>query len=158
LGQVLAVGLLSISLLITVNDYFFDYGRQPSTAYWFEAAARDLAERVNDEPDGISIYIDRRFNDSWPSVPYLLQPDRPVTYYRPEQLTPDQFKQPAVLYAWPYEQLDQVVNAVTVPASVSGTVGSLAQGDLEPAPYPLFIRYAIEPAENRPILANFVRR
>ena len=155
LGQVLAVGLLSISLLITVNDYFFDYGRQPSTAYWFEAAARDLAERVNDEPDGISIYVDRRFNDSWPSVPYLLQPDRPVTYYRPEQLTPDQFKQPAVLYAWPYEQLGQVVNAVTVPALVSGTVGSLAQGDLEPAPYPLFIRYAIEPAENRPILANF---
>ncbi len=77
LGQVLAVGLLLISLLLTINDYFFDYGTAPATAYWFETAARNLSEQINAEPAGKALFVDKRFWDGWPSVRFLLQPEAP---------------------------------------------------------------------------------
>ena len=155
LGQALAIVLLTFSMLFSIKDYFLDYGRQPKTAYWFESAARELAESVNDESNGSAIWVDRRFWDSWPSVRFLLQNDKLVSFYRPDELGPDLIRQPAILYAWPFERLDQVVGAIAPPALVSGETGGLAQGDLEPAPYPLYVKYIVEGSNNAPILANF---
>jgi len=155
LGQVLVIALLALSLLVTVNDYFVKYGRQPLTAYWFEAAARDLAETVNEENIKSQVYMDKRFWDSWPSVRYLMKPEQPVTFYQPGQLSADEFGQLSIIYAWPYQDLDRVSSAIAVPSTVAGVPGSMAQGDLEPAPYPLYVRYDVGAAEKRPILANF---
>jgi 4-amino-4-deoxy-L-arabinose transferase-like glycosyltransferase len=155
LGQALVVALLAFSLFLSLRDYFFDYGRQPITAYWFESAARELAESVNEGSGDSTIWLDRRFWESWPSVRFLLQNEKLVSFYRPEELEPDLIEQPAIIYAWPFEQLDQVASAIAPPARVSGGTGSLAQGDLEPAPYPLYVKYNVEGMENTPILANF---
>jgi hypothetical protein len=138
-----------------VNDYFLNYGNQQTTAFWFEEAARDLAEQINDEPIDSTVYVDRRFRNSWPSMRFLVLREKPVDYFEPRQLSLDQIDQPTVIYAWPYEQLDQVINAIAPPALVTGFTGALAQGDLETEPYPLFVRYTIDEQEKRPILANF---
>jgi 4-amino-4-deoxy-L-arabinose transferase-like glycosyltransferase len=155
LGPVLVAGLLAASLAATVKDYFLDFGRRQTTAYWFEAAARDLSERVNGETSGFDVFLDRRFWNSWPSVQYLLGSDPQVTFYQPDQILPDQIAQPAVIYAWPHERLDNVVAAISPPALISSQEGSLAQGDLEGEAYPLFVRYAVEEMGSWPVLANF---
>jgi 4-amino-4-deoxy-L-arabinose transferase-like glycosyltransferase len=141
LAPALVIGLLLASTAMSLNDYFRVYARQPETGYWFEAAASDLANDVNDQAPEIAVYLDRRFWEGWPSVPYLIGRERPLTLYRPGELAPDQVRPPAVIYAWPYERLEETVRSLAAPALVSAQAGSLAQGDLEPAPYPLYVRY-----------------
>ena len=155
LGPLLVACLLVGSLAFTIRDYFLDFGRRQMTAFWFEAAARDLAERISDEMSASEIYVDRRFWNSWPSVRYLLGSDPPVAFYEPDRIAPDQIAGPAVIYAWPHERLDAVVGAIMPPALVSGEKGSLAQGDLEPEAYPLFVRYSVAEPASWPVLANF---
>lgn len=125
------------------------------TAYWFEKAARDLAEKVNEENNKSQVYMDQRFWESWPSVRYLMQPDQPVTFYQPGQLSANEFGQRSTIYAWPYQDLERVSSAISAPSTVAGVPGSMAQGDLDAAPYPLYVRYDVDAAEKRAILANF---
>lgn len=148
LARGLVIGLLLASTAISVYDYFVVYGQHPDTATWFEAAASDLAGEINDEEAGATIYVDRRFWQGWPAVRYLAGTDdlagkdRALQFYSPGEFTADQIEQPAVIYAWPYERLDETVRALAAPALVSGQTGTLAQGDLEPEAYPLYVRYA----------------
>lgn len=157
----LVLGLLLASTALGLHDYFRVYARQPETGYWFEAAARDLADDINDQPPDAAVYVDRRFWEGWPAVPFLTDQERLPTLYRPGELAPDQVRPPAAVYAWPYEQLDETVRSLAAPALVSAQTGSLAQGDLEPEPYPLYIRYgsraAVSPtkAPDESSLANF---
>jgi len=155
LGQVMAIGLLFLSMIVTIKDYFIDFGQQPMTAYWFESAARDLAESVNELSGESQVYLDQRFWDSWPSIRYLMQPEQPVMFFRPEQLSVDEFGHMSTIFAWPYQDLDLVSGAISAPSTVAGFPGSLAQGDLEAAPYPLYVRYEVDVTGNRAILANF---
>jgi 4-amino-4-deoxy-L-arabinose transferase-like glycosyltransferase len=158
LSKALVVLLLFASLIISIKDYYIDYARRPLTAYWFEAAARELADNINAEPPGRSVYLDRRLWDSWPSIRYLASEDRPIALYRPQDFSPAETEPPATIYAWPYEGLEEVVTGISTPAIVSSEIGGLAQGDLEPEPYPLYIRYVSDiVGEQRtgPILANF---
>jgi hypothetical protein len=148
-------GLLVGSLVLTVNDYFLEYGRQPETGYWFEAAARNLAENINTyEVSEAGYYLDQRFWVGWPAVRFLVRPDREVTFFRPENVTPEQFGSSAVVYIWPYEGLEQALNGFA-PGLVSATNGELAQGDLETTPYPFYSRFTTEPAPDWPVLVNF---
>jgi len=149
------VFILTITLIITVKDYFITYNRQPETAYWFEAAARDLADFINNEPEDVQLFVDQRFRDSWPSIPFLIEANQSATYYQPDDLATREFGPPAVIYAWPYERLDLVTASIESPALVQGQQGSLAQGDLDPDPYPLFVRYAIDGALDLPTVAFF---
>ncbi len=155
LGPALVLFLVLGSLLVTVNDYFLGYGRQARTAYWFEAAARDLAGRLNAEPAGRAVLADRRFWDGWPSVRFLLSPQQAVTFYRAPGELPEQVGPPVSVYAWPYERLDKVVATFTGPALVDSQDGSLAQGDLETEAYPFFVRYTLDRPPEWAILANF---
>ena len=158
LAHGLVIGGLLASLVLTVNAYFVDYAHQPATGYWFEAAASDLANQINEETDGKPLYVDRRFWQGWPAVRFLVDEDRPVTLYDAGELAAGQVEGPAVIYAWPYERLDQTARALASPAIVSGQTGSLAQGDLEAEAYPLFIRYASDDVTKAPdesSLANF---
>jgi hypothetical protein len=153
-GAFLAVLLLG-SLALTVKDYFLDYGRQPETGYWFEAAARNLAENINNyEVSRNEIFVDQRYRDGWPSVRYLLQPSPQLSFFRPENVQENQFLPTTAVYSWPYEGLDLVANGIA-PGLLSTAGGSLAQGDLDPAPYAFYNRYIVEPAPQWPVLANF---
>lgn len=153
--SVLVAGLLAGSLFITVRDYFFDYGRQPVTGYWFEAAARNLAENINSyEVSTAGYYLDQRYWDGWPAVRFLVHSERQPTFFQPENVTANQFLPPAVLYVWPYNGLQETLNGIG-----SGLVrfygGELAQGDLENTPYSFYSRFTLEPAPAWPVLAKF---
>lgn len=155
LKPLLVVGLLSGSLVFSVNDYFLEYGRDPETGYWFEAAARKLAENINSyEVSQAGYYLDQRLWDGWPAVRFLVSPGRQVSFFRPDNVTQDQFSPPAVVYTWPYEGFDQVINGFS-PGLVHTTDGELAQGDLETSPYPFYRHDTIEPAPDWPVLAKF---
>jgi 4-amino-4-deoxy-L-arabinose transferase-like glycosyltransferase len=155
LGWVLAIGLLITSLVISINDYFINYGQLPLTAYLFEDAARDLSEEINSEEENANIYLDRRFWDGWPSIQFLLDPERSISFYRPAEMEDIEIHPPAIVYAWPHEGIQEVTGAIPPPAQVSGSSGGLAKGDLEPEPYPLFVRHSVDQIKNKTVLANF---
>lgn len=142
--QGILVILLLASLTLTVRDYFIVYARQPDTGYLFEAAARDLAERILAESPETAVVLDERFWSGWPSVRFLLHPAHPPTFFQPT-LSP--LDPPVVFYLWPHEAelLAAVPQLVRGPAIVTAELGSWARGDLEPTPYPLFVRYTAQP-------------
>jgi 4-amino-4-deoxy-L-arabinose transferase-like glycosyltransferase len=154
-SSVLVAGLLAGSLFITVRDYFFDYGRQPETGYWFEAAARNLAENINSyEVSTAGYYLDQRYWDGWPAVRFLVHSERRPTFFQPENVTANQFLPPAVLYVWPYNGLQETLNGIGY-GLVRFNGGELAQGDLETTPYSFYSRFTVESAPSWPVLANF---
>jgi hypothetical protein len=141
------------SLLMTVKDYVA-YGRSPDTGYLFETAAIDLAGQINDEKNGTAVFIDERFWSGWPSLPFLVNESQINLFQSETGLL--RTSPPFTIYAWPYGPLDFV--AAEIPANTMITVesGSLARGDLEPEPYALYVRYAVQPRPYpAPPLANF---
>ena len=140
------------SLLLTVRDYV-NYNQQPDTALLFEAAATTLAEQLHGEAEGTAVYLDRWFWDEstqkgWPSLPFLADLHQ-VQQYRPEAgLPPPEAGQPVSLYAWPFGNLEFVPVVMAGSEMVSVANGRLARGDLEPEPYPLYVRYASQPLPN----------
>jgi len=155
IGPLAVMLSLTVSLTLTIKDYFYEYGQQPSTAYWFEAGARDLAESVLLQSDNARVLVDDRFRVNWPSIPYLIGDNRKLTYYSPGDLNSSVIGPGSVIYAWPYEHLDLVAESVSSPALIQGVTGSLAQGDLEPEPYPLYTRYIVDEAPEPVTLAVF---
>ncbi|MCA9873772.1 MAG: hypothetical protein KC441_08955, partial [Anaerolineales bacterium] len=147
------VGLLAGSLLIGWRDYAA-YGRQPEVAYLFETAVTDLAAQINAEPAGVAVFLDGpRYWQKYPSLPFLVDAGRVVVYDAAVGLPP--LPETAVIYAWPYDGLTAVRQAIQPPALVSPAWGSLARGDLEAEAYPLFARYAIQPPPDWPVQATF---
>src|SRR5690606_28460177 len=135
----------------SVIDYFGEYAKRPETAMFFENAARSLATAVDEEAAGVTVFLGERYwNGSWPAVNFLVTRAPAVIPYPPEaglpcRTTPAGCPYPLAIYAWPYTPLDFVAGAITPPALVTATLGDLAQGDLEPEPYPFFIRYHAAP-------------
>ncbi|WP_420629474.1 ArnT family glycosyltransferase [Candidatus Leptofilum sp.] len=138
--------LMAGSLFLTITDYV-NYSQQPETALFFEAAAVELAESLNAEDSGTAVYLDRWFWDEasqkgWPSIPFLADLDS-VTLYRPEDgLSLAASGHPVSLYAWPFGDLEFVPELLADAEMVVVGNGRLARGDLEPEPYPLYVRYA----------------
>ncbi len=151
--QGVVVALLLGSWLVGWFDYAA-YGRQPDVAYLFETAVTDLAAQINAEPADTAVLLDGpRYWQKYPSLPFLVDAGR-VTVYDAAAGLPS-LPATAVLYAWPYDELTAVRQAIQPPALVTPAWGSLARGDLEPEAYPLFARYAIEPPPDWPVLAEF---
>jgi 4-amino-4-deoxy-L-arabinose transferase-like glycosyltransferase len=155
LGKILVIGLSVASLGLTIKDYFVDYGRDAETGYWFEAAARSLAEDLNQNSANSGLFMDRRFSDGWPSVLFLTESMDEIDQFRLDELNPDAIGGPALIYAWPHENLDKVAAAIASPALLDITAGDMAKGDLDPEPYPLYVRYSIGDPAAWPILASF---
>lgn len=159
LGQAFALFLALASFIMTVRDYFVRYAQQPDTGYLFEVAATDLAKQLNQVPAGTTPYLDQRFWDSWPAIPFLVT--QPVVHYTPQTglNCPAGCPQPFTIFAWPYDSLDFVPQAISPPALVTVAPGSLGRGDLEAEAYPIFARYEVVPAgDPPPILANFANQ
>jgi hypothetical protein len=155
LRTVLVAGMLFGSLVFTIKDYFLEYGRQPETAYWFEAAARNLAENINAyEVSEVNVFLDQRYWDGWPAVRFLVNSEKQVAFFRPETVIENQFSPSAVLYVWPYNDLEQTLNGIGS-GLVNFSSGELAQGDLEVEPYPFYSRFTVEPVLDWPVLAKF---
>lgn len=147
--------LLFGTLIVTILDYV-DYVRQPNTAHLFESAARELALQVKAEPPATAVYVDRRFREGWPSIPFLLTDEAAVHWYdRADWATSTPVEAPAALYAWPYEDLSFVPGVLTPPLQVSLEPGSTARGDLEAEPYVLYVRYAAHNVDPPPPQAVF---
>jgi hypothetical protein len=145
--------LLLGSLSLTIRDYA-RYAQDAETGYLFEAAARTLAESVNEIEVETAVYVDDRFWQGWPSLRFLAT--RPVRTFRPEVGLPPAPIAPAEVYAWPYGPLDFLPDAWAPPALVRVEPGPLARGDLEPAAYSLYTRYTVEVAPNDwPLAVDF---
>ena len=148
----LVVALVVGSLWLAMRDYV-NYSRQADTALLFEAAATELAAQLNEEDTGTAVYLDRWFWDEpsqkgWPSLSFLADLSR-VQLYRPENdLPPAAAGQPVSLYAWPFGDLEFVPELLAEQELVAVENGRLARGDLEPEPYPLYIRYASDAMPN----------
>ena len=150
-----AVIVFALGTLITTIVDYAAYVRQPDTAYLFEAAARELAEKVNEEEEATTQYLDRRFWEGWPSIPFLVDRTRlPVLFTPVETLAPAPL--PLSIYAWPHGSLEYVSQAVAAPAAVFVQRGGLARNDLETEAYPLYVRYAAGPRPSmEAIVATF---
>lgn len=155
----LVSALVAGSFLLTARDYV-NYSQEPDTALLFEAAATELAGQLNEEAAGTVVYLDRWFWDEpsqkgWPSIPFLADLDN-VTFYRPENgLPPAAPGQPVSLYAWPFGNLEFVPQLLADAEMVMVENGRLARGDLEPEPYPLYVRYASGAAPDAKTAVNF---
>lgn len=158
LGQPFVLFLALASFNMTVRDYFVIYAKQPDTGYLFEVAASDLAKQLNQLPAGTTPYLDQRFWDSWPSIPFLVR--QPVIHYSPQTglNCPAGCPQPFTIFTWPYDTLDFVPQTISPPAIVDVNLGSLGRGDLETEAYPIFVSYEVAPAGPSPRLANFANQ
>lgn len=147
--QIGVLSLLAASLVLTVRDYVA-YGRDPYTALLFEAAAVELAARLNEETEDTAVYLDSWFWDApsqkgWPTIPFLADLTD-VSFFRPEFGLPrPETEQPVSLYTWQFGDLSFVPGMITPPALVTLHTGELARGDLEETAYPLYVRYHIRP-------------
>ena len=145
--------LLLGSLTLTVRDYT-RYAQAAETGYLFEAAARTLAEEINETGTETAVYLDERYWQAWPSVRYLA--NRPIQLFEPVTERVEPPAPPFHLYVWPYGPLDAVPAALTPPLLVGVTAGPPARGDLEPEAYSLYTRYAAEAAPSEwPLAVNF---
>ncbi len=136
--------LCGASTVVSIRDYFWDYARQPETAYLFEAAARDMAEAVQAEGQGTTIYIDQRLWEGWPSLPYLLAETPGVQLFDPAEGVSPPHTTDYAIYVWPFAPHDFLDNLVPPTATLTIEPGSLARGDLEPTPLPFVIRYRVQ--------------
>lgn len=154
LGLVLA--LCGASTLVSIRDYFWVYARQPETAYLFEAAARDMAEAVQAEQQGTTVFIDQRLWEGWPSLPFLLAETPYIQRFNPAEGVPIQDTSDYAVYVWPFAPHDFLEKLIPPIATLTIESGSLARGDLESTPLPFAMRYRVQPtAISSPGLAEF---
>ena len=136
-----AVILLALgSLTMTIRDYT-NYSQAPDTGYFFEQAARTLAEKTNEDILGLDNFMDERYWSGWPSIQFLAT--SPNTHrFLPENGLPPLTRM-SQLFVWPYTNRDFIPQALPTNALVWSESGPLSRGDLEPEPYPLYDRYLI---------------
>lgn len=145
LKTTLVAGSVLISTFWTSYDYFVRYLPLPLTGYYFESAATDLAQQLNNHPD-FSNRIDDRLWDNFASLRFLIPNRAGAASANRVQLA-----------VWPYEPqaVQQAVQALPTPSQISARVGPLAQGDLETKPYSLYTLYWAQPAQPEPVTAQF---
>ncbi len=163
------VALVTGSLLLTIRDYV-NYSTQPDVAYLFETAVTDLAESINQESgetatsigsghttsasSGHAVFVDEeRFWQKYATLRYLVD-EESITLFR-ENGTDIDIKFPVSIYTWPFQEQAFVKSILQPNVLVSAETGSLARGDLEAEAYPLYVRYAVEPAPSLPKMATF---
>jgi 4-amino-4-deoxy-L-arabinose transferase-like glycosyltransferase len=152
--KLLVIALIGASTMTTVFAYL-DYGRQPEVAYLFETSAAEMAQRIRDDGPQTDTFIDERFWNTLPSIPFLVG-TQPVTLFAPEVGLPRSPGPRSAIYAWPYGPLDFVPQALTPPALIFAQDGGLAREDLDETASPLYIKYTSETLPDLPETAvNF---
>jgi 4-amino-4-deoxy-L-arabinose transferase-like glycosyltransferase len=145
-ARALATAAVAIGLALTARDYFDRYVHADDTGYLFQSAATELAVTANvylAEDAARQVRLDRRLWDSFAPVRFLLAPDDRLRLYADSELAP--VAAPALMLAWPYEDLQALAAALPVGGVIAPSEGPLYRGDLEPAPYALYAAYRLEP-------------
>ena len=153
LGAALVGLLLLGSTAVTIRDYV-NYSQNPDTGYLFEAAARTMAERINQDDVNTTFFVDERYW-SWPSVSFLVTNPNVDRFLPQAGLPPTPLPLPAHLFVWPYADTEFVPEALPPEALVEVATGPLARGDLEAEAYPLYTSYRVLEAQPLPMLATF---
>lgn len=144
--RLVSVGItISLSTIFTSYDYFSRYVSSPTTHYYFESAATELAAEINSRP-GFSNRIDDRLWDNFASLRFLIA-NRPGFGGAAK----------VQLAVWPYETeaVRAAVAALPANSQLSVRSGALARGDLESTPYSLYTLYLAEPATPESVTARF---
>jgi hypothetical protein len=89
-------------------DYAECYRTDPVRGYFFQAEATTLAFEAN-ASEG-SLYLDRRFVDSFPSVRFLVTKPDVTLYAEGDRLLPQ--TPPVSLIAWPHSQLESALEVL----------------------------------------------
>jgi 4-amino-4-deoxy-L-arabinose transferase-like glycosyltransferase len=135
---------LAVGAGLTTRDYFGRYAPAADTGYLFQAAATELARTANVYLAGATggqAYVDRRYWDSFAAVRFLLQPTERLHLF---VAAPEPLEAPALVVAWPYEDLRPVAASLPAGALLASRPGPLYRGDLERAAYPLYVSYTAE--------------
>jgi 4-amino-4-deoxy-L-arabinose transferase-like glycosyltransferase len=142
--------VVTAGLVSTASAYFVDYASDPTTAYWFEDGAVQLAGHVNrflragwdgtgmlhDDPDGRHAYIDPKLWSDWAQVRFLVRETGSVTV----GTTPVPDIGTAAAFAWSYNDWGWVWGALPgPPREIAVELGPLSQGDRDPAPYRTYV-------------------
>lgn len=136
--------ILALSLGLSVRDYR-SYASDPQTGFAFQSAAVELAEEIS-KADG-TVWVSERFGREWESIPYLTADQ---VQWIAEGDKPRPASWPAGLFLWPYEPVEPLLAATPVGVAMEGWRGPLIKGDLEPAAYPLYWGYRLQPAADLP--------
>ncbi len=147
------IAVLLLSAALTANDTFgcsgslpvrlsgFDYQgcyrTDPVRGYFFQAEATTLARDANGVQG--SLYLDRRYMESFPSVRFLLAKQDVTLYEEGERLSAH--APPVSLIAWPHQGLENALSVLPQPSQIEVAPGPETRGDQETAPYQLYIRY-----------------
>lgn len=153
--------LLLGSLGFTIQDYFIDYGRDAQTGYLFESPVRELVRDVNQQPDDVTVVLESRFVEGWPSVSFLLDERDNVKILQTDAISSLPPDEEMAFYLWPHDTAawGQVATFLAPTHQLTAVLGPLTRGDLEPDPYPLYVRYQLSPIETEidsPAVATFV--
>lgn len=155
---------LAYGLASTARDYFGSYATDPTTAYWFEKGAVDLAGSVNGflgegwdgtkllhgDPAGRRAYVDPKLWADWPQVRFLVPRSESVTVGTAGELA----RSDVSAFAWPYDDWDWVWATLPSPREVTVELGSLSQGDRDAAPYRTYLAiYGAKPDAGLPAVA-----
>ena len=142
--------LLLASLGFTWQDYFVTYAQDDNTGYLFEEGISLLAADINQQPDTTTVILEKRFLEGWPSTGFLLQEPEQLHIVSADQIgqhnTPPDY--PLVLYVWPHDpavwsQVETLLGQQS-PQQLAAELGAFGRGDLESAPYPLYLRYSLQ--------------
>lgn len=151
--------ILAASLGMTVRDYFVRYRADARTAYAFEAAATELAVRVNRfagtgwDGSGLTAapgdplperraYVDDRLWEEWEAIPFLVPESQAVAQI--SQASPSEGEH-VLLALWPYPGIEAHQHLLPRGVRIEAHEGPLTRGDLEDEPYIAFVTYVAEP-------------
>jgi len=166
-GSIAVCLILTLSLGATVRDYFFRYGSSPEAGYAFEAAATELAARINRftgigwDGQGMAasrhqldqerhVLLDVRLWQAWKGLSFLVPQQPALTTFQPKAPPSVPSHGETLLLLWPYDDLQPYLRALPHPAQVQAHVGPLTRGDLEEKAYPAYASYQIEPLSGEP--------
>ncbi len=149
---------LTVSLGLTVHDYFLRHARSENAYYQFETGATELADNVNtflqQHPNG-QAYVDHTLWGGWASVRFLVSQSPRVTV-----LTADTPRVPAspqtLLALWPFQDLSNYFSLLPENSTLSVREGALERGDLETEARLLYVLFQATPhSETGPPIATF---
>ncbi|NDJ52266.1 MAG: hypothetical protein GYB68_04165 [Chloroflexi bacterium] len=170
LKRLLPIGLALVpvvSMGFTTRDYFgcrgpfalslngFNYvGCYQSDevrGFFFQQQATELALEANEAPG--ALIIDQRFWESFPSLRYLLDPQREIILVEETENLP-QIDPPFTVIAWPHGDLSRVYEGLQSnlhsEAQVSVVPGPDTRGDNDPTSYQLYVMWQVTTANHNP--------
>ncbi|MEE8389235.1 MAG: glycosyltransferase family 39 protein [Anaerolineae bacterium] len=158
----------------TVWAYFYDYGRDPMSGYWFERGAAALAGRINGflgvgwdgkqmlhgDPGNRQIYVDPALWEEWrPQIEFLVAaPEAMTVGFETDQISNLESRIPnqVAVFAWPYSDWQRIWGLLPVSSEIIVEEGPLSQGDRDPEPFTTYLAFfATPPDPTIPVMAHF---